>query len=353
MDKGKAPLQPEEFSTLNSFSPSPFSPLEDLFPLPTIDEHEFSEFPDFPLRDTSHRQAQSDSANFDSDKHGYADGSNGDRITNYHLPMLLDMGNTSSTLHGVKVGHEQIGLGDALMVNRAAKKSATYNRWKAMIDSLQVSRKDDDQMEFNLPKRSKGPTFNVNELMLTDPEKARRVMSNRRSAENSRERRLRYVAELEKQQRELKAQTMELMLKLAFIEEEAKDMEALRGVLKLATETMEEKVKSQDETNFALMEERQKLTTIVAAQEIIMKSQLSAMTKQIVSSSAHAHAHAMAPVVPPEQHMPLTQEHRRMLKQIEEELMEDDDTGNPTVPPNQFGGNADYGNPPEPPPSMW
>ncbi|KAK9082732.1 hypothetical protein Scep_029203 [Stephania cephalantha] len=334
MDKGKAPLQPEEFSTLNSFSPSPFSPLEDLCPLPTINEHEFSEFPDFPLRDTSHCQAQSDSANFDSDKHGYADGSNGDRITNYPpLPMVLDMGNTSSTLHGVKVGHEQIDLGDALMVNRAVKKGATYNRWKAMIDSLQVSRKG-DQMEFNLPKRSKGPTFNVDELLLTDPEKARR---------------LRNVAELEKQERELKAQTMELMLKLAFIKEEEKDMEALRRVLKLATETMEEKVKSQDETNFSLVEERRKLMTIVAAQEIIMKSQLSAMTKQIVSSSAHA----MAPVVPPEQHMQLTQEHRQMLKQIEEELMEDDDAGNPTVPPNQFGGNADYGNPPEPPPSMW
>ncbi|KAK9146118.1 hypothetical protein Sjap_006021 [Stephania japonica] len=179
-------------------------------------------------------------------------------------------------------------------------------------------------------------------------------MSNRRSAMKAVEKRLRYVAELEKEERELKAETMKLELKLAFIQKEAEDKEVLSEELKLAMETMEEKVKFQDETNAALMEERQRLMTIVAAQRNMTKVHLSARTNQIVSPGAYA----MAPVVPlqpqtpPQPHVPLTQEQRQRLKQVEEEIMKDgEDTGNPAALLNRFGGNA-YGNPPGAPPSM-
>ncbi|KAK9146116.1 hypothetical protein Sjap_006019 [Stephania japonica] len=276
--------------------------------------------------------AQSDSANIECVKHGYADGSKGDGVTNCHVPMFLDMANSSSTLQRVNIGHEQMVLGDTLMVNRAGKNGATHNRWKSMDGSLRVSKKQ-DQMEFILPKRSKGPTVNVDELMLTDPEKAKRIMANRRSAMKAVEKRLRYVAELEKEERELNAETMKLELKIAFIKKEAEDEEVLSEELKLAMETMEEKVKFQDETNAALMEERQRLMTIVAAQRNMTKVHLSARTNQIVSPGAYA----MAPVVPLQPQTP--------------PQPNGEDTGNPAALPNRFGGNA-YGNPPGAPPSM-
>ncbi|XP_073282934.1 bZIP transcription factor 29-like, partial [Primulina huaijiensis] len=86
----------------------------------------------------------------------------------------------------------------------------------------------------------------LTEIALSDPRRAKRILSNRRSAARSKERKLRYVAELEHRSMTLQNEANMLAAQLAQLERESSAMTTQNNELKLRLQGLEERAHLQE-----------------------------------------------------------------------------------------------------------
>ncbi|KAJ4903371.1 putative transcription factor PosF21 [Raphanus sativus] len=100
------------------------------------------------------------------------------------------------------------------------------------------------------------------ELALIDPKRAKRIWANRQSAARSKERKTRYIFELERKVQTLQTEATTLSAQLTLLQRDANGLSVENNELKLRLQTMEQKVHLQDELNEALKEEIQHLKVL-------------------------------------------------------------------------------------------
>ncbi|XP_017240198.2 probable transcription factor PosF21 [Daucus carota subsp. sativus] len=84
------------------------------------------------------------------------------------------------------------------------------------------------------------------ELWIVDPKRARRIMANRQSAARSKERKARYISELERKVKSLQTEAKALATQLNIYKEDAVHLAAENKELKLRLQTMEHQAHLQD-----------------------------------------------------------------------------------------------------------
>uniref|UniRef100_A0A453CB59 BZIP domain-containing protein n=1 Tax=Aegilops tauschii subsp. strangulata TaxID=200361 RepID=A0A453CB59_AEGTS len=97
------------------------------------------------------------------------------------------------------------------------------------------------------------------ELALVDPKRAKRIMANRQSAARSKERKMRYIAELERKVQCLQTEATTLSAQLSLLQRDTSGLTNENGDLKLQVQTMEQQVRLQDALNDRLRDEVQQL----------------------------------------------------------------------------------------------
>ncbi|XP_039118168.1 probable transcription factor PosF21 [Dioscorea cayenensis subsp. rotundata] len=97
------------------------------------------------------------------------------------------------------------------------------------------------------------------ELARIDPKRAKRIWANRQSAARSKERKMRYIQELERRVQTLQTEATTLSAQLTMLQRDTTGLTAENNELKLRLQTMEQQVHLQDALNDALREEVQRL----------------------------------------------------------------------------------------------
>ncbi|KAJ9541675.1 hypothetical protein OSB04_028181 [Centaurea solstitialis] len=105
------------------------------------------------------------------------------------------------------------------------------------------------------------------ELALVDPKRAKRVLANRQSAARSKERKMRYIAELERKVQTLQTEATSLSAQLTLLQRDTSCLTAENSELRLRLQTMEQQVHLQDALNDALKEEIQHLKALTGQQQ--------------------------------------------------------------------------------------
>ncbi|XP_030461041.1 probable transcription factor PosF21 [Syzygium oleosum] len=100
------------------------------------------------------------------------------------------------------------------------------------------------------------------ELALVDPRRAKRILSNRQSAARSKERKLRYIAELERKVQTLQTQATSLSSQLTLLQRDTTGLSSENHELKYRLQTMEQQVQLQDALNDALKDEIEHLKVL-------------------------------------------------------------------------------------------
>ncbi|KAL5703303.1 hypothetical protein ACHQM5_028408 [Ranunculus cassubicifolius] len=97
------------------------------------------------------------------------------------------------------------------------------------------------------------------DLALVDPKRAKRIWANRQSAARSKERKMRYISELERKVQTLQTEATTLSTQLTLLQRDANGLNTENNELKLRLHTMEQQVRLQDALNDALRDEVQRL----------------------------------------------------------------------------------------------
>ncbi|XP_024983292.1 probable transcription factor PosF21 isoform X1 [Cynara cardunculus var. scolymus] len=97
------------------------------------------------------------------------------------------------------------------------------------------------------------------ELALVDPKHAKRIWANRQSAARSKERKMRYIAELERKVQILQTEASSCSAQLALLQRDTNGLAAENNELKLRLQTMKQQIHMQDAFNDALKEEIHRL----------------------------------------------------------------------------------------------
>ncbi|KAJ0969326.1 hypothetical protein J5N97_022203 [Dioscorea zingiberensis] len=97
------------------------------------------------------------------------------------------------------------------------------------------------------------------DLARIDPKRAKRIWANRQSAARSKERKMRYIQELEKRVQTLQTEATTLSAQLTLLQRDTTGLTNENHELKLRLQSMEQQVHLQDALNDALREEVQRL----------------------------------------------------------------------------------------------
>lgn len=248
--------------------------------------HDISRMPDNPPRNRGHRRAHSeiltlpDDISFDSDLGvvGGADGPSFSDDTEEDLfSMYLDMDkfNSSSATSTFQMGEP----------SNAAKASASAAPATSSVENMVVGTNErptrvrhqhsqsmdgstsiqpdmlvsgSDDMSAADSKKAMSAA-KLAELALIDPKRAKRIWANRQSAARSKERKMRYIAELERKVQTLQTEATSLSAQLTLLQRDTNGLNSENSELKLRLQTMEQQVHLQDALNDALKEEIQHL----------------------------------------------------------------------------------------------
>lgn len=97
------------------------------------------------------------------------------------------------------------------------------------------------------------------DLALVDPKRAKRIWANRQSAARSKERKMRYISELERKVQTLQTEATTLSTQLNMLQRDSSGLNAENNELKMRLRTMEQQVRLQDALNDTLRDEVQRL----------------------------------------------------------------------------------------------
>ncbi|XP_073013327.1 probable transcription factor PosF21 [Typha latifolia] len=233
--------------------------------------HDISQMPDYPPRNAGHRRAQSeilslpDDINFDSDLGivGSGEGpSISEEVEEDLFSMFIDMDRFTAA------GATSM---DVQMPPSHSEREASASREKLRVRHQHSQSMDGStsiKAEFLLsgtegqsPAEAKKAmsAAQLAELALVDPKRAKRIWANRQSAARSKERKMRYIAELERKVQALQTEATTLSAQLTMLQRDATGLTAENNELKLRLQTMGQQVRLQDALNDALREEIQRL----------------------------------------------------------------------------------------------
>ncbi|GAV64315.1 bZIP_1 domain-containing protein [Cephalotus follicularis] len=247
--------------------------------------HDISRMPDNPPKNRGHRRAHSeiltlpDDISFDSDL-GVVGGGDGpsfsDETEEDLLSMYLDMDkfNMSSATSSFQMGEPSGAApsmlqGPSLMQNVAcgsgerprirhqhsqSMDGSTSMKPEMLISGSEEASPADAKKSMSAAKLA--------ELALIDPKRAKRIWANRQSAARSKERKMRYIAELERKVQTLQTEATSLSAQLTLLQRDTNGLTAENSELKLRLQTMEQQVHLQDALNDALKEEIQHLKVL-------------------------------------------------------------------------------------------
>ncbi|XP_022137958.1 probable transcription factor PosF21 [Momordica charantia] len=254
--------------------------------------HDISRMPDNPPRNIGHRRAHSeiltlpDDICFDSDLGvvGGADGPSFSDDTEEDLfSMYLDMDkfNSSTATSAVQVGESSSGVVEARSTHASGIGAATSkddasvglkerprvrHQHSQSMDGLTTIKPEmlvsgSEEVSAADAKKAMSAT-KLAELALIDPKRAKRIWANRQSAARSKERKMRYIAELERKVQTLQTEATSLSAQLTLLQRDTNGLSAENSELKLRLQTMEQQVHLQDALNEALKEEIQHLKVL-------------------------------------------------------------------------------------------
>ncbi|KAM7266472.1 hypothetical protein ACFE04_004369 [Oxalis oulophora] len=128
------------------------------------------------------------------------------------------------------------------------------------------------------------------ELALVDPKRAKRIWANRQSAARSKERKMRYIADLERKLQKLQTEATSLSAQLTLLQRDTNGLTVENSELKLRVQSMEQQMHLQDALNGALKEEIQHLKVMTGQQ---MPNALQFQQLQIHSQKQQQHQFQM------------------------------------------------------------
>lgn len=108
------------------------------------------------------------------------------------------------------------------------------------------------------------------EIALTDPKRAKRILANRQSAARSKERKMRYISELEHKVQTLQTEATTLSAQLTLLQRDSVGLTNQNNELKFRLQAMEQQAQLRDALNEALTAEVRRLK--VATQEMASES---------------------------------------------------------------------------------
>ncbi|CAN4101596.1 unnamed protein product [Withania somnifera] len=97
------------------------------------------------------------------------------------------------------------------------------------------------------------------EIALTDPKRAKRILANRQSAARSKERKMRYIAELEHKVQTLQTEATTLSAQVTMLQRDSSGFTSQNNELKFRLQSMEQQAQLHDALNKALTAEVQRL----------------------------------------------------------------------------------------------
>ncbi|KAL4615959.1 hypothetical protein ACB092_07G164500 [Castanea dentata] len=102
------------------------------------------------------------------------------------------------------------------------------------------------------------------EIALTDPKRAKRILANRQSAARSKERKMRYISELEHKVQTLQTEATTLSAQLTLLQRDSVGLTTQNNELKFRLQAMEQQAQLRDALNDALTAEVQRLKLATA-----------------------------------------------------------------------------------------
>ncbi|KAL0723867.1 hypothetical protein Bca4012_038466 [Brassica carinata] len=294
MDKEKSPapspsggLPPPSgrYSTLPSFphlnppSGSSSTPDANRF------SHDISRMPDNPPKNNlGHRRAHSeiltlpDDLSFDSDLGvvgGAADGPSFSDDTDEDLmSMYLDMDkfNSSASSSGEPselVWRNELGGSSSNLQSTtpgSERPRIRHQHSQSMDGSTSIKPEmlmsGNEDVSGGVDSKKAISAAKLSELALIDPKRAKRIWANRQSAARSKERKMRYIAELERKVQTLQTEATSLSAQLTLLQRDTNGLSVENHELKLRVQTVEQQVHLQDALNDALKEEVQHLKVL-------------------------------------------------------------------------------------------
>lgn len=100
---------------------------------------------------------------------------------------------------------------------------------------------------------------NLAEMALTDPKRVKRILANRQSAARSKERKMRYITELENKVQTLQNEATALSAQLTLLQRDQTSLTSQNSELKFRLQAMEQQAQLRDALNDALTTEVQRL----------------------------------------------------------------------------------------------
>ncbi|KAL1544888.1 putative transcription factor PosF21, variant 2 [Salvia divinorum] len=248
--------------------------------------HDISRMPDNPPKHMGHRRAHSeiltlpDDISFDSDL-GVVGGLDGpsfsDDTEDDLFSMYLDMDKFNSTSatssfeagesSNAMVAEQGLSSGPLGAANQSLseKPRIRHQHSQSMDGSTTIKPEmfmsgSEDPASADAKKAMSAAK--LAELALIDPKRAKRIWANRQSAARSKERKMRYIAELERKVQTLQTEATSLSAQLTLLQRDTNCLTAENSELKLRLQTMEQQVHLQDALNDALKEEIQHLKVL-------------------------------------------------------------------------------------------
>ncbi|XP_059275984.1 probable transcription factor PosF21 [Lycium ferocissimum] len=273
---------------------------------------DISQMLDNPPKNLGHRHAPSemfmlpDDISFDSDR-GVVSGLDGQSLSDEteedFVSMYLDLDKFNSSF--------QVG-------ESSSAAALTPSRTDNASEMLISGREEPSAAEIKKAKSA----AKLAELALKDPRRAKKIMANRLAAVRSKEKKIRYITELERKVQALQTEATPMFAQLTLLQVVTNGLAAKNSELKLQLQTMEQQVHLQVALYDALAEEMQHLR-VLTGQDIanagsVMNFPASIGSNQQVYSKNHA-MHALSTVQQLQQLQ--IHSHQQQLQQVQVHLL--------------------------------
>uniref|UniRef100_J3MZ79 BZIP domain-containing protein n=1 Tax=Oryza brachyantha TaxID=4533 RepID=J3MZ79_ORYBR len=240
---------------------------------PPPPEFDISRMPDFPTRNPGHRRAHSEILSLPEDLDlcapGGGDGpSLSDENDEELFSMFLDVEKLNNSCGASSEAEaESSSAGAAAAAGRgegAHVPRPKHQHSQSMDESMSIKAEElvgapgTEGMSSAEAKKAVSAA-KLAELALVDPKRAKRIWANRQSAARSKERKMRYIAELERKVQTLQTEATTLSAQLALLQRDTSGLTTENSELKLRLQTMEQQVHLQDALNDTLKAEVQRL----------------------------------------------------------------------------------------------
>ncbi|KAM3190084.1 hypothetical protein ACQJBY_068356 [Aegilops geniculata] len=238
----------------------PVKPSVSLSPSPTgPPESDISHMPDSPARSLGHRRAHSEIIGLPDDLDLGVPGCAGDgpSLSDENEEELFSMFLDAEKLNA------QLREASETESSCASAGAGTGPRPRHHHShSMDASSPFDAEQLLGTPAVEGMSTVEAKKAMsnaLVDPKKAKRIWANRQSAARSKERKMRYISELERKVQTLHAEATTLSTQLALLHRDTAGLSTENSELKMRLQNVEQQIHLQDALNDALKSELQRL----------------------------------------------------------------------------------------------